>query len=264
MIEPLSLPIPLREKGYSFVWVEETDSTNAEALQTARNGIQGPCWYVAGTQNSGRGRSGRHWISPVGNLYASLLLHNPCEMAFAPQLGFIAGIALHDAVSRLTGLTAPRLQLKWPNDLLLDGKKLAGLLLEAQGSGSDIHVVIGCGVNIRHKPAGLPYPVAALDDISPNITLENLFTELSVAFEAIFSFWQKSVGQSAHSRFQAIRTLWLERAAGLGSLASVTLPKEKITGIFAGIDGTGRLELQTENGLKILDAGDLFFSTLAG
>ncbi len=263
MIEPLSLPIPLREKGYSFVWVPETESTNADALQAVRSSDKAPCWYVAGTQSSGRGRSGRHWISPIGNLYASLLLKNPCDMAVAPQLGFIAGIALYDAVSKLTELSAPRLQLKWPNDLLLDGKKLAGLLLEAQASGSDIHVVIGCGVNLAHKPEGLPYPVAALHDISQDITLDDLFTELSLGFDTIFSFWQKSAGQSAHSRFQSIRTLWLERAAGLGSLASVTLPKEKITGIFSGIDGTGRLELQTDNGLKILDAGDLFFSPSA-
>lgn len=259
MKEPVFLPVSLREKGYSLVWREETGSTNADALEAARSGHHAPCWFVAGKQASGRGRSGREWISPEGNLYASLLLRNPCEIAVASQLGFVTGIALHDAISRLTGMAAPRLQLKWPNDVLLDGKKLVGLLLEAQSMGSDTNIAIGCGINVTHRPQGVPYSVATVNEVAPVVTIADMFEALSLAFDSVFSFWQKSSGKSATQRFAPIRSLWLERAAGIGEAASLRLPQGKINGVFAGIDGLGRLELQTDKGMQLVDAGDLFF-----
>jgi hypothetical protein len=118
--------------GYRLSVLDETDSTSNDALAAARAGDPGRHWFVARRQSAGRGRHGRQWASPLGNLYASLLLVEPCPPAVAPQLGFLAGIAAHDAVSRVTGIGAPRLALKWPNDLILDGGKLAGLLLEGQ------------------------------------------------------------------------------------------------------------------------------------
>ena len=119
-----------------------------EARALALQGQATPLWLVADEQSGGRGRHGRSWVSPPGNLYATLLLPEPCAPAVAPELGFVAGTALHAAVSLLIGLGPPRLALKWPNDLLLDGAKTAGLLLEGLHVGGRFIVLIGFGVNI--------------------------------------------------------------------------------------------------------------------
>ncbi len=255
----VSLPTSLQKKGYSLKWLDDTGSTNIDALEAGRAGHAAPCWFVARRQSSGKGRSGRQWASPEGNLYASLLLRNPCRMAVAAQLGFVAGIAVHDAIASRTGLSTPRLALKWPNDVLLDGRKLVGMLLEAQTSGNEVCIVVGCGINLVSTDVPERSSVASLAELPGGISLQDMFTALSSAFDDIYSFWHKSEGRLPAERFAPIRKLWLERAAGLGSPASVKLPTGPVSGTFAGIDATGRLELQTENGIQLVDAGDLFF-----
>src|SRR5690606_32841616 len=128
----------------------------------ARAGDPGRLWVVAREQRAGRGRHGRQWSSPPGNLYASVLLVDPCEARVAPQLGFVAGLALHEAVESVIGIPAPRLALKWPNDLLLDGAKVSGMLLEGHRIGSSLAIVIGIGINVGAQPEKAPYPVTAL------------------------------------------------------------------------------------------------------
>ncbi|MEN3930766.1 biotin--[acetyl-CoA-carboxylase] ligase [Microvirga sp. W0021] len=253
------LPVSLREKGYRLVWQAETGSTNEDAMQAAREGAETPCWYVARQQQAGRGRHGRQWLSPAGNLYASLLLKNPCSMVEAPQLGFVTGIALYDALKTLTGAQVPDLALKWPNDVLFNGQKLVGLLLESQCMGDQVHIVIGCGINVSHRPDNPQYPVAMLHDLNPDLSLSDVFSAFSLSFDHVLSVWQETRGLSAIERFHPIRELWLERAGGIGKSASVNLPNGKINGSFIGIDALGRLELDTGNGIKLIDAGDLFF-----
>ena len=255
-----ALPSFLVAQGYGFEWREETGSTNADALAEASRGRSGPLWVVAGRQNAGRGRQGRQWLSPEGNLYASLLLGDPCDIAIASQLGFVAGVAIHDAIGA-TGLQVPRLALKWPNDVLLDGAKIAGLLLEAQsGVAGKFNIVIGFGVNIRHAPANPQYPAAPLSNEN-DVSVSDLFAALASSFHERFSRWREKSG-TPQERFAEIRQLWLERAAGIGSLASVRLPSGKLEGTFSGIDELGRLELRTGRGIETIDAGDLFFSGL--
>ena len=141
--------------GYRLEAFDRLGSTNDEAMARARAGDPGRLWIVAGEQGRGRGRHGRHWASPPGNLHASLLLVDPCPPALAPQLGFVAGLALHEAAAAC-GVAPGRLTLKWQNDLLLDGAKVAGILLEgAAGPGGGLAVVIGWGVNVAHRPAGV-------------------------------------------------------------------------------------------------------------
>lgn len=252
------LPPFLVEQGYGFEWREETGSTNADALEEAKKGRSGPLWVVAGSQNAGRGRQGRQWSSPEGNLYASLLLSDPCDISIASQLGFVAGVAIHDAISA-TGLQVPRLALKWPNDVLLDGAKIAGLLLEAQSEAAGrFNIVIGFGVNIAHAPANPQFPAALLRNEN-DVSVSDLFAALASAFHERFCRWRERSG-TPQERFSEIRRLWLERAAGIGSLASVRLPSGKLEGTFSGIDELGRLELRTGNGIETIDAGDLFFS----
>jgi BirA family transcriptional regulator, biotin operon repressor / biotin---[acetyl-CoA-carboxylase] ligase len=250
--------------GYRLVSLEATDSTNDDVLAAARSGDPGLLWITAAEQRAGRGRHGRQWSSPPGNLYASLLLMEPCEPTVAPQLGFVAGLALHEAVEAATGLGSPRLSLKWPNDLLLDGAKVSGLLLEAHrvGSAGRLAIIIGFGVNVVHAPTGTPYPAAILRSVRSGLTREGLFEFLSDAFARTFAAWQASLRRSPADSFGPIRHLWLERAAGLGKDVTLRLPTGERSGIFEGLDRSGRLQLKTSSGMELIDAGDLYFPNL--
>jgi BirA family biotin operon repressor/biotin-[acetyl-CoA-carboxylase] ligase len=250
--------------GYRLVSLDVTGSTNEDALRAARNGDPGPLWIVAAEQRAGRGRHGRHWTSPRGNLYASLLLVDPCELRLAPQLGFVTGLALHQAIESLAGTGAPRLSLKWPNDLLLDGAKAAGILLEGHriGPGGSLAIVIGCGVNVATAPEGTPYPAASLQTIRPGLARETLFPAFASAFARCFEAWRQAHRASHPDPFAATRRLWLARAAGLGSAVTLRLPSGERRGRFAGLDPAGRLELDTGHGLELIDAGDLYFPAL--
>src|SRR2546423_7378341 len=139
--------------GVRLVVHEVLGSTNAEALNLARRGEPGPLWVTARRQTAGRGRRGRTWISPPGNLYATLLLTAPAPPERWPQLSFVAALAIHDAVIAIAAGLAPRLAIKWPNDLLLDGAKFAGILIEGQGGGDASNAVaVGIGVNCATHP----------------------------------------------------------------------------------------------------------------
>jgi BirA family biotin operon repressor/biotin-[acetyl-CoA-carboxylase] ligase len=250
--------------GYRILSREATESTNDDALAAARAGDPGQLWVVATEQRAGRGRHGRQWSSPPGNLYASLLLIDPCAPALAPQLGFVAGLALHEAVGSLTGTGAPRLALKWPNDLLLDGAKASGLLLEGHrvGAASSLAIVIGFGVNVSVAPTGTPYPTASLRQLAPALQVEDVFTALSASFARTYAAWRQAARVSPSDPFGAIRRLWLERAAGIGQSVTVRLPSGERSGIFEGLDPVGRLQLKSATGVELVDAGDLYFPNL--
>jgi BirA family biotin operon repressor/biotin-[acetyl-CoA-carboxylase] ligase len=245
--------------GYRLHALDATESTNDDALRAAREGDRGPLWVVAEEQLAGRGRHGRRWASPRGNLYASLLLTDPCEQCLAPQLGFLAGLALHGAVEAVTGIGAPRLALKWPNDLLLDGAKVSGLLLEGHRIGATLAIVVGFGVNVTDAPKGTPYPAAALTAVAPAASREALFEALAAAFCDSFAAWGAARHRGTSDPFVPIRRRWLERAAGIGTEVTLRLPAGERRGIFQGLDGSGRLQLGTAAGTELLDAGDLYF-----
>ncbi len=250
-------------QGYRLLSLDLTSSTSEDALAAARDGDPGRLWVVAAEQRAGRGRHGRQWSSPPGNLYASLLLIDPCEAAAAPQLGFVAGVAVHEAVEAATGIGTPRLALKWPNDLLLDGGKVSGLLIEGHAlRGGGLAIVVGIGVNVASGPTGTPYPTASLQNVRPGLAREALFQALSDRFAACFASWQNARRTRPADSFAAIRRLWLERAAGLGTAVTLRLPSGERRGTFAGLDPRGRLELRTEAGLELIDAGDLYFPDL--
>ena len=250
--------------GYRLLSLEATNSTNDDALQAARSGDPGQLWITAAEQLAGRGRHGRQWSSPLGNLYATLLLIDPCDMQSAPQLGFVAGLALHEAVEAVTGIGAPRLSLKWPNDLLLDGAKVSGLLLEGhrlQPEGP-LAIVIGFGVNVAFAPTGTPYPASALRAVKHGLGRAQVFRALSSAFARAFSAWRMSSRMNASDPFGAIRRLWLERAAGIGQEVTLRLPSGEKAGIFKGLDRFGRLQLKSGDDVELIDAGDLYFPNL--
>ncbi len=234
---------------------ELVNSTNAEALAVAAKGERGPLFIAAERQSAGRGRRGREWISESGNLYATLLIADPAPAFVSAQLCFVAALALHDAVlDGCAGLAPSRLKLKWPNDLLLDKKKAAGILIEGVGiADRKIAVAIGFGVNCRHHPADTPYP--AIDFAAAGFPLSpgDLLASLGVRWEQRIREWSRGEG------FAATREAWLLRASGIGDAVEVRLPQETLSGIFESINEEGALLLRRPDGERIaVAAGDVF------
>lgn len=221
-----------------------------EARQQLLSGTPAPFWLMAESQSGGRGRHGRTWSSPPGNLYCTLALAEPCQPARGAELGFVAGVALHEAVRAATGLQHPDLAIKWPNDLLLEGAKVAGLLLEGTMINGRFHVLIGFGVNIASAPQDVPYQARSLVFHAAGLTSGQVLAHLSAAWVVEIARWRTG--------FQATRTEWLARAAHLGKLARVRLPSGEVSGIMRGIDETGRLLLEDGGGILTIDAGDVF------
>jgi BirA family transcriptional regulator, biotin operon repressor / biotin---[acetyl-CoA-carboxylase] ligase len=240
-----------RSVGKRVVVLDLVDSTNAEALRRAGAGERGPLWIVATEQSAGRGRRGRAWTSPAGNLHATLLLTDPSPPAAAPQLAFVAGLALHDAVAAAAPPLASRLALKWPNDLLCAGCKIAGVLIE--GEGEPVAVAIGIGVNCRHHPDATEFPATDLAAMGADVSAVVLFDVLAAAMQVRLDEWSRGAG------FAAIRVAWLARAAGIGESVRVRLPGRDMAGCFETIDESGRLMLRTGAGdVEVIAAGDVF------
>jgi BirA family transcriptional regulator, biotin operon repressor / biotin---[acetyl-CoA-carboxylase] ligase len=249
-----------------------TGSTNAEARLRAQRGERGPLWITATAQTQGRGRHGRTWISPPGNLYASLLLRDPSPFEYAPQLAFVAALALRDAVALEAKTEAktlvPQLKFKWPNDLLLDGRKCAGILIEGEATpggeaGKRFIVVIGIGVNCSSHPptgdGGISFPATDLQAHGAAITPEQLFARLSATMYRRVTQWDRGRG------FPAILSDWLAHARGIGEPIAVRNGDAEMQGRFVGLDHSGRLVLErSDGGITKIAAGDVFPFTERG
>ena len=237
--------------GVRHIAYETLGSTNAEALALARAGERGPLWISARTQTAGRGRRGNQWISPAGNLHATLLLTGPSPPAQAPQLSFVAALAVHDAVAACAPQLGPDLKVKWPNDLLFDRAKVAGILIEGENE-PVFAVAIGIGVNCAVHPEKTDYPAADLAGLGALVVPDALLQELAAAMQERLAQWQGGTG------FAATRTDWLRRAAGLGEMLQVRLPGRELSGRFQGLDEAGRLLLDEPGGLTTVTAGEVF------
>jgi len=237
--------------GVRHIAFDSLGSTNAEALARLRAGEHGPLWITAAMQESGRGRRGKDWASPPGNLYASLLLTDPAPQAVASQLSFVAALALHDAIGDCAPQLGPLLKVKWPNDLLLGPAKIAGILIEAE-SGPLFAAVIGMGVNCASHPSQTPYPATDLASAGAVVTPESLLRALARAMQTRLSQWDRGEG------FAAIRAAWLRRAAGLGDSIRVRLPEREFSGHFEGLDEAGRLLVRGDEGVTAVTAGEVF------
>lgn len=244
-----------RTLGYRLDARAVTGSTNDDAGAALRAGDQGKLWVVAERQETGRGRLGRAWTSPPGNLYASLALLAPCPMATAPQLGFLAGLALLDAARMLAPDRTAAFALKWPNDLLLSGAKCSGILLEGVMRADGVSgLVIGFGVNVTHAPGDAPYPVARLSDIAAGVTPDVALEALSEAVARRLAAFEAA---EPDGRFARLREDWLREAAGRRGGARVRVRDGFRYGRVAGLDGHGRLLLETDTGVETIDAGDM-------
>jgi BirA family biotin operon repressor/biotin-[acetyl-CoA-carboxylase] ligase len=242
-----------RTAGVRLISHDVLDSTNTEALRLASRGERGPLWITALRQTTGRGRRGRIWVSEPGNLYASLLLTDPGSKECWPQLSFVASLACHDAIVDVAATLAPRLAIKWPNDVMLGSAKVAGVLIEGESSGA---VAIGIGINCANHPAATDYPAADLSAAA--VSLDQLFGALSLKTLARLAQWREGAG------FPAIRADWLDRAAGLGTQIRVRLAAREIWGRFESIDPAGGLVLRLPAGdITTIAAADVFLLAAA-
>lgn len=232
-------------------------SSNLEALDVLRKTEHAALWVRTDIQTAGRGRRGRSWVSPAGNLYATLGLKNPArETSASPQLCFVAAVALAHAVLQLAPPLAARLSLKWPNDVLLDGAKMAGILLEGEitPNGQQL-IAMGMGVNLMNKPLLQDKKTASLSEALGAVTPDDLFTPLNQQMQHWLDVW------GGGANFAAIRQAWLALAAGLGRPISITQGDGALTGTFIGLDETGKLVLESQNGqTHILSVGDVELS----
>lgn len=251
---------------------DSVGSTNALALERAAAGDGGRLWIVSKRQESGRGRRGRVWATPEGNLAATLLLVENFELKQAATLGFVAGLALADALDavvpeRRISIAADgggqagrgdRFELKWPNDVLAHGAKLAGILLESSLlPGNRVALAIGIGVNVVAHPEDVPYPAVSLKALGFTGGAESLFLALSDAWAENIRVWNGGAGLTT------IRQRWLSRAAGLGSEVAVRVDGNVVRGVFETIDEDCRFVIRAGDSVVKIAAGDVHFGAVA-
>jgi BirA family transcriptional regulator, biotin operon repressor / biotin---[acetyl-CoA-carboxylase] ligase len=246
-------PLAVTE-GVRLIALGTIDSTNIEARRRAAAGEPGPLWITAQAQTQGRGRMDRTWSSPAGNLYASLLLRDPSSFDRAPELAFVAAVALRDAVVAEAPAVASQLKFKWPNDLLLAERKCAGILIEGEtGKDGSLAVVIGIGVNCVAHPENAAYPATDLSAHGADVGPAQLFQRLSATMCRRLARWDRGSG------FQAILGDWSDSAFGVGESVTVRGNCGEKFGRFAGLDLAGRLILEHPGGgIEKISAGDVF------
>ncbi len=239
-------------EGYGRHVFDVLDSTLSEAARMAPT-LSGPAWILALEQTNARGRRGRAWSTPRGNFAGTLIMRRREEPGVAALRSFVTSLALYRTFVAVTG-QADAFALKWPNDVLLKGGKVGGILLESIGD----HLVVGIGVNLAHAPAADEVEARALTpmalaetldvDVTPEVFLDVLAAEYA-ALEAQFT---------AHG-FAPIRRAWLSHAAKLGEVITARTMRDETIGTFEDVDEAGNLILQTANGRAAITAADVYF-----
>lgn len=240
--------------GYRLFAFADIDSTNDEAMRRLASGAACHGDVIrAARQSAGRGRRGRHWISPAGNLHVSIVARLP-PLDEIGQIAFVAALAVGAAADEV----APKsidVRYKWPNDILIGGKKMGGILIEtdrAEDAGG--HAVIGFGINLAEAPADASYPATSLaaagaGEISP----DGFLGPLCRGFDRWYRRWTAD-------GFAPVRAAWLDRAAGIGAAIEARLATETVHGTFRGINESGALVLAQDGGReRVIPAADVFF-----
>lgn len=247
---------PRLPAAYNLIALESVGSTNEEAKRLAALGEdEAPdgtlVWALE--QSAGRGRRGREWVSPKGNLYTSLILRPDVPLNRMPELSFVAALAVYDALGSLSE-PGHQVHLKWPNDVLLNEKKIAGLLLESEGSGGGVSdwIVLGMGLNVSWHPEGTDFPATSL-------RFEQWPTTVEQALEAYARSFLGWAGRWLDEGFDPIRRNWLWRAMGQGNEIEVRLGKETLHGVFKDLDESGALVLDCGGEVRHISAGDVYF-----
>ncbi|KSV69487.1 biotin biosynthesis protein [Sinorhizobium sp. GW3] len=240
---------------FRHVALDAVGSTNSECLARARQGDPGNLWVTAIRQTGGRGRRGRAWFSEPGNLYASLLLIEPAPVEHLHSLPLAVAVAVHRAIRQVMPPGSAPVEIKWPNDILIDGKKTCGILLEGESLPDGRRaLVIGCGINIAVQPDEGLYPVTSLANEGASVSPDELFARLFLTMAETLLVWDRGAGIATTIE------QWRAAARGIGETITVNLPDRSLSGRFAGIDEAGRLVLDTGNGkTQAIAAGDVFF-----
>lgn len=249
-------------ESYHLLSFDVLDSTNEEAKRHAENGGTHGAVVWAHQQTAGKGRMGRDWVSPDGNLYVSVLLQPSCSIKERTQLAFLTAVAMLDTLEPILG-EAGEVSCKWPNDILLDGKKIGGILLESFQTTNDFGrtqewIVIGLGLNILHHPtSGTRYPAtslkaAGIELISAKIVLSRFVYNFIMRYDA----WQEN-------GFEDVRTAWVDKAYGINDLVHIEVGDENVTGVYESIDEHGSLMLSVAGKPAIaINAGDVTFPSI--
>ena len=209
-------------------------------MRLAANGESGPLWIRALEQVDGKARRGRSWTSPPGNLYSTLLLRVTGTTTKLTELGFVAGLALHEAATAALPKGGVDVNLKWPNDLLVDGAKASGMLLESGGAAQDRSwpLAVGIGLNVTSHPSDTIYRATHLAEHGCEMSADEVFEHLARGFASWYAVWDEGRG------FATVRQAWCDRSSGIGGPIKVNLGDSAVTGTFDGIDETGALILR--------------------
>lgn len=256
-INPNKIKLPSAFKLAAF---ESVDSTNDTLRQMAQDGAQTNTVVWAKEQTKGRGRRGRTWVSAPGNFFCSVLQRPNISIADAAKASFVTCLAIHSAIVEVVDQSDVKIECKWPNDVLINGHKVSGILLESQAQPYSKNnqpsldwLIIGIGINLPHSPDDTPYPSSCInayrsEELMPEEMLEIFLRHFQIWFER----WE-TLG------FAPIRNAWLERAKGFGEQIIVNLETEQLTGLFESLDQDGALVLRTSHSKRLITAGDVFF-----
>ena len=241
----------------TIITFDELDSSNAEARRRAEAGERGPVWLMARRQSAGVGRRGRAWEGGEGNLTATLLMTLDKQPKDVAQLAFVAGLAAWTAITAY--VPAGAVTLKWPNDVLIEGRKACGMLIESgSAAGGGTWAAVGIGVNLASYPEAVERPATSLaahlsPDMARSPTPDQALAVLAETFDVTFGLWLTQ-------GFEPIRQAWLARATGLGGPCTARLERETVSGVAEGLDADGALLLRLPDGmLRRITAGDVFF-----
>lgn len=228
------------------------DSTNKEALRQIKNGAGSGLWITASEQIGGRGRGGREWVSKPGSLYSSLIYDTGKSLCHSAQLSFVTSLAVRETVAAF--VSTDDVKCKWPNDVLVDGAKISGILLETYTkSGEKNLMIIGIGINVSHHPDHTLYRATHINENVPvEVTPNDVFGVLADKMAKWLNIWQEK-------GFSVIREEWLKSAKGQGDMIKVRLPDQELNGRFVDLDSQGALMLDMDSEIKLIHSGDVFF-----
>ncbi|WP_375359421.1 biotin--[acetyl-CoA-carboxylase] ligase [Candidatus Tisiphia endosymbiont of Neophilaenus lineatus] len=230
------------QKKYKLLVFDEIDSTSSEAIRMAKTCPDGNYVILAKNQTKSRGRNSKIWHSSLGNLHVSILLNHKINLSYIPLLSFVMAIVVYKTINSLTASSENSIKLKWPNDVLINDKKVSGILLESISINDNNYLIIGVGINVKGSSLNIDQLATNLSDENIEVKdLEYLLELLMINFAKYFSRWKQE-------GFSKIRQYWLKRAYKLGKTVTVNDGNTKISGIFKDIDENGSIRIQLASG----------------
>jgi BirA family biotin operon repressor/biotin-[acetyl-CoA-carboxylase] ligase len=231
--------LPVLPPGYRLIAREEVGSTNDEARDLIAAGVSHGAVVWAESQSAGRGRLGRDWVSPPGNLYCSIVMRPRVKTARLPEISFAAALAVRDALVPVVPGSTP-IAFKWPNDVLAGGRKVAGILVEAEKLPDEDRtaLIVGVGINVVSAPRDTDYPATCVSAVARAPRVSRLLSSLVAALDRRVESWTRS-------GFAAIRQEWVDNAYGVGMQVTSSTG---ISGTFTGLDESGALIVSMADG----------------